>query len=473
MSKVTDELYCYLKRHFRGELLRVSDQSYQQARTVWNGMVARTPGLIARCVDVGDVQSAVSTAVSAGVLTAVRCGGHSLAGYSTCDGGLVIDLSLLREVTVEPECRRAQFAGGCLLGDIDAATQVHGLAFPSGVVSHTGAAGLVLGGGFGWLTRYGGLSCDNVEEFTMVTVNGSIVRANNKENEDLFWALRGGGGNFGVVTEFKVKLHPVRSVVLGEGLCVGDQIPRLLRRWRDYMREAPERLKWNISLRGAPDAASIPAELRGRAVLSESVLWVGDPDKGKKYIEQALALAKHVGIRTRVMTFLELQTMADDEFPHGRRYYTKSGYLEILDDRSIEQMLESLDTIPSPMTQIELAYLGGAAQNLPTEETAFGPRSAPFVINILGHWSDPSEDGTHVEWVRKLFQRLSPAMTPGVYTNFMSGDEESRNREAYGERWERLVAVKSKYDPENFLRLNQNIIPRKSGSSLVHPPQRA
>ena len=238
------------------------------------------------------------------------------------------------------------------------------------------------------------------------------------------------------------------------------------------MAEAPERLKWNISLRVAPDADYIPAKLRGRAVLSEAVLWVGDPDEGKKYIEQAFASAKHVGIRTRVMTFLELQTMADDEFPHGRRYYTKSGYLEILDDRSIEKMVESLDTIPSPMTQIELAYLGGAAVNLAAEQTAFGPRCSPFVINILGHWSDPSEDGTHVEWVRKLFQRLSPAMTPGVYTNFMSGDEESRNREAYGERWERLVAVKSKYDPENFLRLNQNIIPRKSRSSPVHPSKR-
>lgn len=472
MSKVTDELYCYLKRHFRGELLRVSDQGYEQARTVWNGMVARTPGLIARCADVGDVQSALSTAVSAGVLTAVRCGGHSLAGYSTCDEGLVIDLSLLREVTVEPECRRAQFSGGCLLGDIDAATQVHGLAFPSGVVSHTGAAGLVLGGGFGWLTRYGGLSCDNVEEFTMLTVSGSTVRANNRENEDLLWALRGGGGNFGVVTEFLVKLHPVTSVVLGEGFCVGDEIPRLLRRWRDYMPEAPERLKWNISLRLAPDADNSPAEFRGRPVLSEAVLWVGDPDEGKRQVKQALRLAKHVGISIRVMTFLELQTMADHEFPHGRRYYTKSGYLQFLDDTSIERMVESLDTIPSPTTQIELACLGGAAQNLAADETAFGPRSSPFVINILGHWSDPSADRTHIDWVRKLFQTVSPAMTPGVYTNFMSGDEDSRNREAYGERWERLVAVKSKYDPENFLRLNQNIIPRKSESSLVHPHKR-
>jgi hypothetical protein len=271
-----------------------------------------------------------------------------------------------------------------------------------------------------------------------------------------------------VVTEFRVKLHPVTSVMLGEGFCSGDEIPRLLRRWREYMPGAPDRLKWNISLRVAPDADTVPAELRGRAVLGETVLWVGNPEEGKKYLEQAFALAKHVGVINRVMSFLELQTMADHEFPHGRRYYTKSGYFQSLDDGSIERMVESLAAIPSPLSQIELAYLGGAAQRVAADETAFGDRGAPFVINLLGHWSHSSEDAANVEWVRQLFQTLRPAMTPGVYVNFMSGDEEGRVREAYHERWERLVAVKSKYDPANFLRLNQNIAPRKTGGgSLV------
>jgi FAD/FMN-containing dehydrogenase len=467
MFKTADEVHSSLKRQFRGELLRPSDHEYQQAAMIWNGMVRKTPGLIARCADVADVQSALRAAAGAGLLTAVRCGGHSLAGHSTCGGGLVVDLSRMRNVTVEPEHRRARFEGGCLLGNVDAATLPHGLAFPSGVVSHTGASGLVLGGGFGWLTRFGGLSCDNVEEFTMATVDGSIVHANRGENADLFWALRGGGGNFGVVTEFRVKLRPVTFVMLGEGFCLGDEIPRLLRRWREYMPEAPERLKWNISLRVAPNADPVPAELRGRAVLSETVLWVGDPGAGKKYIEEAFALAKHVGVTNRVMPFLELQTMADHEFPHGRRYYTKSGYFQFLDDGSIERVVESLATIPSPMTQIELAYLGGAAQKVAADETAFGDRGAPFVINLLGHWSHPSEDAANIEWVRKLFQTLRSAMTPGVYINFMSGDEEGRVREAYRERWERLVAVKSKYDPENFLRLNQNIPPRKAGGKSL------
>jgi hypothetical protein len=336
------------------------------------------------------------------------------------------------------------------------------LAFPAGVVSHTGASGLVLGGGFGWLTRYGGLSCDNVERFTMVTADGSVLIADTRENPDLFWALRGGGGNFGVVTEFEVKLHPVTIVMLGEGFCIGEEIPRLLRRWREFMPAAPERLKWNISLRVALDTEPFPAELRGQAVLSETILWVGTPEEGSRYIEQALSLSKHVGVTMRVMSFLELQTMADYEFPHGRRYYTKSGYFKSLDDGSIRRMVESLSTIPSPMTQIELAYLGGAAQKPTASETAFGDRSSPFVVNLLANWSDPREDAINVEWVRKLFQTLRPAMTPGVYINFMSGDEEDRVPEAYQQRWERLVAVKSKYDPQNLLRLNQNIPPRQS-----------
>ena len=252
MTSAGDEVYSSLHRSFKGDLLRPGQSGFEDARGIWNGMFDRTPGLIARCADVSDVQSAVRAASAAGVLTAVRCGGHSLAGFSTCDGGLVIDLSRMRQVSVNPEARRARFAGGCLLGSVDTATQKAGLVFPSGVVSHTGAAGLVLGGGTGWLTRRFGLSCDNVEGFTLVTADSSIVRANAKENSDLFWALRGGGGNFGVVTEFEVKLHPLSSVVLAEGLTAEAGIRPLLELWRDFMAEAPHDLKWNINLRLAP-----------------------------------------------------------------------------------------------------------------------------------------------------------------------------------------------------------------------------
>jgi hypothetical protein len=462
MSSAVEEICSSLKGQFRGDLVCPGDDDYARARSIWNGMVARTPGLIARCADVADVQAAVRAATAADVLTAVRCGGHSLAGFSTCDDGVVIDLSRMRQVTVDRETRRSRFAGGCLLGSVDVATQKDGLAFPSGVVSHTGASGLVLGGGFGWLTRLFGLSCDNVVGFTLVTADGSIARANSRENTDLFWGLRGGGGNFGVVTEFEVKLHPVTTVAVGEGLCLGDDIPRVLASWRDFMPEAPDNLRWSLSLRLAPHAAIVPADVRGRPVASHSAVWVGNPEAGRPYVDHILSIGKPVAVTRKVMPFLALQTMADEEFPHGRRYYTKAGYFKSLNDNTIDRMVEALATVPSPMTQIELAYLGGAAARVAAADTAFGDRSSPFVLNLLGNWSSPSEDAANVSWVRNLFKVLRPSMTPGVYVNFMSGDEDDRVPEAYRERWERLVAVKSHYDPNNFFRLNQNIRAQKT-----------
>lgn len=461
MNLVCAEVYSSLQRRFRGELLRPEDSAYGEARVIWNGMVARSPGLIARCADVSDVRTAVRTASSNGILTAVRCGGHSLAGFSTCDGGLVIDLSRMREVVVDPDRRRAWFAGGCLLASIDNATQQAGLVFPSGVVSHTGASGLVLGGGTGWLTRRFGLSCDNVEGFTLVTADGSVVRADSQENPDLYWALRGGGGNFGVVTEFQVQLHPLRSVVLAEGMTAEPDIRNLLRFWRDFMADAPCDLKWNINLRLAPNSKAVPAELHGRPMASSSLVWTADPSAGRPYLDTALSMCSAESRKIRAVSFLGLQTMADSDFPHGRRYYTKSGYFKYLDDGTIDRLVQAVSTIPSPETQIELAYLGGAAAQVGAQETAFGDRSAPFVLTLLANWLEPSQDVAQVSWVRNLFQELRPAMKPGVYVNFMSGDEQDRVPEAYQERWDRMVTIKSHYDPNNLFRLNQNIVPRK------------
>jgi hypothetical protein len=466
MKSSIEETFSLLKGRFHGDLLRPHDAEYTHAQGIWNAMAARRPALIARCADVADVQTAVRVAAAASVLTAVRCGGHSLAGFSSCDGGLVIDLSRIRQVSVDRETRRARFAGGCLLGSIDIATQKDGLVFPSGVVSHTGASGLVLGGGFGWLTRLHGLSCDNVEGFTLVAADGSIVHASAKENDELFWALRGGGGNFGVVTEFEVKLHPLTSLVLGEALVVGDEISSVTRRWRYFMPEAPDKLKWNLNLRLAPSTDNVPAHVRGRPVASESVIWVGDPEEGRPYLDHILSLCKPVAVTRRVVSYLALQTMADNEFPHGRRYYTKSGYFKSLDDRSIEQMVQALASVPSAATQIELAYLGGAAARVGSAETAFGDRSSPFVVNLLANWTHASEDAANVAWIRNLFSALRPSMAPGVYVNFMSGDEDDRVAEAYRERWDRLIQVKSHYDPNNFFRLNQNIRPCRADTPV-------
>jgi FAD/FMN-containing dehydrogenase len=455
----TSDLFASLRPHFKGELIRPDDPDYFVARRVWNSAAQRSPGLIARCADIADVQSVVGAAASSGVLTAVRCGGHSLAGFSTCDSGLVIDLTHLRSVTVDSEARRAHAAGGCLLGTIDSATQQAGLVFPAGVVSHTGAAGLILGGGTGWLTRLHGLSVDNVLGYTLVSADGSLVRANAQENADLYWALRGGGGNFGVVVDFELKLHPLTSLQLGGALCFGDDIAAVLRHWREYMPAAPDELKWNISLRLAPDQASVPADLRGKPALSESIVWFGGAEEGDRQLKRIFSFGKSVAVTQETISYLDLQTMADAEFPHGRRYYTKSGYFKTLSDASIEILVDAIESIPSVNTQIEFAYLGGAAGRVAASETAFGDRSSPFIMNLLADWVDPSDDAAHKAWVRNLFEKLRPAMTPGVYTNFMSGDEEDRTHEAYRERWDRLVAAKTQFDPKNFFRMNQNIAP--------------
>jgi hypothetical protein len=461
MSEAGEEIYSSLRERFQGDLLLPGNVAYEGSRGIWNGMFDdRWPALIARCADTSDVQNAVRAASSAGLLTAVRCGGHSLAGFSTCNGGMVIDLSRMRQVAVDPDARRAQFAGGCLLGSIDTATQKAGLVFPSGVVSHTGAGGLVLGGGTGWLTRKFGLSCDNVEAFTLVTADGSLLRADAATNADLFWALRGGGGNFGVVTEFEVKLHPLRSVVLAEGIAAQANIRPLVELWRDFMAEAPLDLKWNINLRLAAHKENVPVELRGRPVASNSLVWTGNPDTGRKYLERALSLCSPDSVSSNVVSFMSLQTMADSDFPHGRRYYTKSGYFTYLDDASLDLMMEAVAQIPSPDTMIELAYLGGVAAQVAADEASFGDRSAPFVLTLLANWLEASADADNISWVRGVFNKLRPAMKPGVYVNFMSGDEQDRVPEAYRERWDRMVAVKSHYDPSNFFRMNQNVQPR-------------
>jgi hypothetical protein len=459
MAEACVELHESLKRQFKGDLLRPADPEYEAARVIWNGMFTRSPQLIARCASVRDVQNAVRVAAENGIPTAVRCGGHSLAGFSTCDG-FVIDLSRMRQVSVDAEQRKAKFGGGCLLGSIDTATQKAGLVFPSGVVSHTGASGLVLGGGTGWLTRRFGLSCDNIEGFTLVTANGSVVHADAAENADLYWALRGGGGNFGVVTEFEVKLHPLTSVMLGEGLCPENKIRALLGRWREFMPDAPFDLKWNIDLRIAAQTDNVPAELRGRPAAGSSLIWTGDAERAQRFFQPTLSLCNRDSVRIRKMSFLELQTMADSDFPHGRRYYTKSGYFTSLDDSTIDTLVAAASGIPSPQTQIELAYLGGAAGEIASSETAFGDRSAPFVLNLIGNWSDGADDAKNIAWIRGLFGKLRSAMKPGVYVNFMSGDEQNRVPEAYHERWDRMVSVKSHYDPTNFFRLNQNVQPR-------------
>jgi hypothetical protein len=456
MNTKINELYSILSHRFHGELVRPDSNDYSAVRKVWNGTVNRKPGLIARCADVADIQLAIRAASAIEVLTAIRCGGHSLAGHSTCDDGLVIDLSRLRQVEVDSRRRRARFEGGCLLGTVDRATQKSNLVFPAGVVSETGAAGLILGGGYGWLTRRHGLSCDNVEGFTLVVADGSVQRANAQENTDLFWALRGGGGNFGVVTEFEVLLHPLSSVYFGTAKYFGDDIPRILQYWRKFMAEADDELKWSFSLQLTSNIKSSV-----RPVASGSVVWIGSPDEGRRHVDDALSIPGATAITKDVMSFLDLQTMSDWEFPAGRRYYTKSGYFKTLENECIQSMITALATMPSRTSQIEIAYQGGAAARIAADETAFGDRNSPFIVNILASWSDHKDDAINISWTRNLFAKLQPFMSPGAYVNFMSSDEEDRVAEAYRERWDRLVTIKNQFDPTNFFRLNSNVRTRK------------
>src|ERR1700747_385611 len=292
MTTALEDLCGAIRGQFKGDLIRENNPEFIEASRIWNAMAARAPGAIARCADAADIQLIVRHAQEASVLTAVRCGGHSLAGFGSCDGGLVIDLSRLRKVEVDEVSRRAKFGGGCLLGNVDTATQQHGLVFPAGVVSHTGAGGLVLGGGTGWLTRLLGLSCDNVAGFTLITADGSLVRASGAENSELYWALRGGGGNFGVVTEFEVRLHPLPSVLLASAYCRQDDITQLLRDWREFMPAAPDELKWNISLVLAPNDNRVPEEIRGKPALSSSIVWFGEEDVGRRHINRIFSIAK-------------------------------------------------------------------------------------------------------------------------------------------------------------------------------------
>lgn len=459
------ELSRALRAGWHGELLSPGDRDFNRLSRIWNAAAQREPGLITRCRDTEDVRRAVRAASRAGVLTAIRCGGHSLAGHGSCAGGLVVDLSPMRQVSLDAARLRARFQGGALLGTVDEATQRAGLVFPAGVVSHTGAGGLVLGGGTGWLSRLFGLSCDNVLGFELVTAGGDCLRVTERERPDLFWALRGGGGNFGVVTEFTVRLHRLTSVLLATSYCFGDDIPRVIRHWRRLMPTAPEALKWNLSLRLAPSTGTtLPRRYQKQPTLSIAAAWFGEAAQGRRIMDRIFSAGQHFDRSQRTVSFVALQTMADADFPAGRRYYTKSGYFRELRDDATETMVEALAMVPSPRTQIELSYLGGAAGRVGAAETAFGNRSAPFIVNLLGDWRWAADDAANTSWVRELFARLRPAMAPGVYVNFMSGDEDQRVLEAYHDRWDRLVTVKSRYDPANFFRRNQNIPPVPAAS---------
>jgi len=449
------------RRSFRGEILRPGDAGYDEARKIWNGGIDRRPSLIARCTGTADVVQAVRFARARDLPTSVRGGGHAVAGHAVCDGGVLIDLSLMTGVRVDPATRTARAQGGCLQRQLDRETQVLGLAVTGGIVSHTGIGGLTLGGGIGWLMRQLGLTVDNLRSCDVVTADGEFLLASEHENSDLFWGLRGGGGNFGIVTSFEYTLHPVGPTVLaGLILYTIDDAPEVMRFFRDFVAEAPDEVGVIATLRLAPALPVIPEHMHGMPIVALVVCYAGPVEEGKTLLRPLRAFGKPVLDVITPKPYVEHQQMLDPAFPHGRHYYWKSRQLPPLTDKAIEVVVEHGLRITSGFSSARIFTLGGAVARVDRDETAYPNRAALHDINIIGAWepNDP-EPARHVEWVREFWSELAP-YAGGVYVNFMSDEPQAALQAAYGTHtYARLVALKKKYDPTNFFRFNQNISP--------------
>ncbi|WP_280353265.1 FAD-binding oxidoreductase [Nocardia otitidiscaviarum] len=442
-----------------GPVVRPGDPGYDRARRVWNGMIDRHPLAIVKAASVADVRAAVIWARAAAIPVAVRCGGHSMAGHSTCDDGLVIDLRALSAVSVDPEAMVAHAQGGCLLGAYDTATQAYMLATPAGVVSHTGLGGLVLGGGFGWLSRKYGLSIDNLRSARVVLATGEQVTASATEHPDLFWGLRGGGGNFGIVTEFEFALHRVGPIRFFCGYFTLDDARHVLTTWRDRMPTAPEELTWVFYLRLAPPLPEIPKRLWGTPVLCSMACWVGNPVDGEAAIDEIIALAPCHGVTKATLPYRGVQAYAFPGAVVPERICTKSGYAAALPDALIEQVLRHGSRITSPFSQLELLYLGGAVARVPADATAYHNRDLPYVLSFAAAWNDPAQDTANVAWARDGYAAVAGFLSGG-YVNFMNPEEDDRTADSYGQaKYRRLREIKATYDPDNFFRLNPNILP--------------
>jgi FAD/FMN-containing dehydrogenase len=443
-----------LRGSVRGEVIRPADPTYEEARKVWNGMIDRRPGVIVRPTGVADVVDAVNFAREHQLLLAVRGGSHSAAGLAMCDGGIVIDLSRMRGVRVEARQRRAHAQGGLLWADFDRETQVLGLATTGGTVSNTGIGGLTLGGGLGWLMGKYGFACDNLLSADVVTADGTVVTAGVDEHPDLFWALKGGGGNFGVVTALEYQLHEVGPTVLGGMVLHPRAAARdVLRFYRDYCRAIPDEAEAFAALLTSPDGDPLVALLLG---------YNGPLDEGERVLAPARQFGSPVADLVAPMPYVQRQTLIDDLGVHGIHRYWKSGFMPELPDDFIDLIVERGETMTSPMSVIGWFFVHGVAARVDPSATAFGLRGAQWDFDIISQWTDPAEADEQVRWTRALWGEVEPYATGGVYVNHIAGDEPGRVHAAFGANYERLVSVKNRYDPTNLFRLNHNIPPTAS-----------
>lgn len=465
MSSVMASRISTIPERFKGQVIYPGDAEYDSARKVWNGMIDKYPAAVVRPADEGDVIAAVDFARDHQLPLSVRGGGHNVAGHATNDGGIVIDLSSMKKIEVDPVKRTVRAQGGVVWGELDAATQPYGLAAPGGVYSQTGIAGLTLGGGFGWLRSAYGLSCDNLIGAEVVTADGRLIRANASENSDLLWGLRGGGGNFGVVTTFEYQLHPVGPDVMFAFVFYdgtdADEMKRAVRLYRDFSASAPDEVSTLFVLGQVPPEEHFPEELHRRPFSAFAALYVGPVEEGRKALQPLLDFGTPLIDISGVKPYIEAQQSFDREFPDGRRYYWKSINLNHLNEDAIDRIVAHARQQPSPFSTTDLWHVGGAMKRGSAETSAFNGRQAEFLFNAEANWNDPADDNANLAWVRDFIAGVEEFSDGSRYLNFAGFQEEGDDmmRKAFAGQYARLQALKQQYDPTNLFRLNQNVKP--------------
>jgi FAD/FMN-containing dehydrogenase len=449
-----------LRSSLRGDLIRADEPEYEDARRIYNAMIDRRPDLIVRCAGVGDVIEAVGFARANNLSIAVRGGGHNVTGNALADGGITVDLSRMKGLHVDPVRRKIVAEAGLTWQEVNHDLQYFGLAAAGGFVGTTGVAGLTLGGGLGWLVRKHGLVCDNLISVEMVTADGRFLSASSDVNPDLFWALRGGGGNFGIVTSFEFEVHPAGTVLAGLVVHPASRAREVLRFWRDFEASAPPELTFGALMVTAPPAPFIPQEFHGTPVVAVGGVFTGDLEVGEEVLEPLRRWGPPIADIIQPMPYSSAQTMADAFWPHHFRNYWKSDFLGGLPDDAIDVLVAQFSSVPSPMTTVVIEHNGdGAINKLSSTDTAFPHRDFPYNLLITSLWADRSDDERNVAWTRDLATAMGPFSSGSVYVNYLGSEGDERIRSAYGANYDRLAAVKKAYDPDNSFRLNQNIAP--------------